>query len=485
MNLDRREWLGGLAAIFAATAWKAVAQPSPTIVTPEMFGAVGDGKTNDTAAFSRMTAFVNRRGGGTVRLRATTYIIGRQAEDRSKGYAFGPTGVMDFIGCTGPLTVQGNGATIRCAPGLRFGTFDLRTGQPTRHKLPYYGTGELASPYFAMIKIEKCSGPVKISDLRLDGNASQLRIGGPWGDAGWQIGSTGVILRNNRAPILVANVTSFNHAHDGGTGDGPGVPGRDEQVTIRDCRFFGNGRNGWSLVGGIGWTFERCRFDFNGRGPGASTPKAGIDFEAEGGKSVAQIKLVDCSATNNAGVACLHPGSGRTSDVSWTGGRLVGTTTYAYRGGGNKGIRFSGTSIFGALTNLATEQFEDCTFSDDPSAAGVARLYNPYGFILPDAVAGNRFVRCKFVHARPGPSANGNFDGATFTDCTFVSARGAGRLDVYGRFQGQANHFIAEPGGTNFQVTPAGLGGAKSAGRLNGAFTLVSTDGSKRAFSRP
>ncbi|MES2135435.1 MAG: hypothetical protein V4502_00055, partial [Pseudomonadota bacterium] len=296
MKFDRRQWLSGLAAILVAPAWKVVAQASPGIVTPEMFGAVGDGKTNDTAAFSRMTAFVNRRGGAAVRLRATTYIIGRQAEDRGRGYAFGPMGVMDFTGCTGPLTVHGNGATIRCAPGLRFGTFDLRTGRPTRHKLPYYGTGELASPYFAMIKIENCSGPVEISDLRLDGNASQLRIGGPWGDAGWQIGSTGVILRNNRAPILVANVTSFNHAHDGGTGDGPGVPGHDEQVTIRDCRFFGNGRNGWSLVGGIGWTFERCRFDTNGRGPGASTPKAGIDFEAEGGKSVAQVKLVDCSA---------------------------------------------------------------------------------------------------------------------------------------------------------------------------------------------
>lgn len=447
-----------------------------------MFGAVGDGKTNDTAAFGRMTEFVNRSGGGTVKLRRTTYVIGRQAEDRARGYAFGPASVMDFVGCSKPLTIEGNGATVRCAPGLRFGTFDRNSGEPTRHALPYYGTGELSSPYFAMIKIENCSGPVLVRDLKLDGNSRQLNVGGPWGDSGWQIGSTGIIVRNNRAPVTVANIVSFNHAHDGGTGDGPGVPGRDERVIVRDCRFFANGRNGWSLVGGVGWTFERCRFDSNGRGPGASAPKAGIDFEAEGGKSVAEVRLVECSAADNAGVACLHPGSSHVANVVWIGGRLVGTTTYAYRGGGNVGIRFFKTGFFGALTNLATEWFEDCLFSDDQAASGAARLFNPYGFIIPDAVAGNRFIRCTFIHAKPGQSVNGNLNGSLFEDCTFVSKRGAGRLDVYGRFRGSRTRFVAEPGGTDFQVTPGGRGGSKSAGIAEGAFSITSVGGVTRTY---
>ena len=35
---------------------------------------------------------------------------------------------MEFSGCTRPLRILGNGAIIRCAAGLRYGTFNPRTG---------------------------------------------------------------------------------------------------------------------------------------------------------------------------------------------------------------------------------------------------------------------------------------------------------------------------------------------------------------------
>jgi hypothetical protein len=345
--------------------------------------------------------------------------------------------------------------------------------------MPFYSAGELASPYFAMIQATECEAAVEISDLDLDGNAAGLHFGGEWGDTGWQIGCAGLQLKNNLGPVRVVRVNSHHHAQDGGAGDGPGHPGSPELVTIEDCRFSSNGRNAWSMVGGVGWTFTRCAFEKSARAlpfPGSS-PKAGIDFEAEGGKYIGQIRLIDCIAEDNAGTGCLHPGSGKTFDVAWEGGRIVGTTTWGYRGGGNRGISFKDTVFLGALVNLASEAFENCTFSDELQRSPTGMLYNPSGFIIPDPVAANRFIRCEVIHSRPGPSANGNFDQPIFENCVFRSKAGAGRLDVYGHFRGSSTRFIAEPGGTNFAVIPGARGGAKSAGHSESSFSVTFTDG--------
>ena len=460
----------------------AQAAPGPT-VTPEQFGAKGGGRGNDTLAFAAMADHVNRAGGGTVVLRPTTYVVGLQEPMPKAGYAFGPHPIMDFTGCTGALVVRGNGARLRCADGLRFGTFDPETGAPTNHALPYYKAGEAASPYLSMLNVEDCSGPVHIGDLELDGNIDGLRVGGPWGDTGWQIGCAGLRLKDNHGPIHVANVNAHHHAQDGGSGNGPGKPGIAEHVTLENCRFSSNARNGFSLVGGIGWTFRRCRFEKSARGTpfgapfGGSKPRSGIDFEAEGGRYVADIHLVDCIASNNVGPGCLHPGDSHVSNVLWEGGRIVGTTNKSYYGGGNKGIRFNDTLFLGIPVNLAFETFENCTFSDELRRSPTGQLFNPHGWIIPDAVTTNRFIDCTIIHSRPGLSSNASFNQPLFENCAFYSLPGAGRLDVYGRFRGSRTRFIAERGGTNFAVTPDGRSGASSAGHAEDGFSITTTDG--------
>ncbi len=186
MNATRRELLCGTAgAIALSLPGGALAQGQP--ITPERFGARGDGRTNDTAAFAAMAAFVNARGGGEVLLRPVTYIVGLQlrGSEATSGYAFDGAPIMEFSGCQAPLVIRGNGARLLCAAGLRYGTFDPLTEAPSRHSMPYIRGGELATPYRAMIKAERCSASVEISDLELDGNLSALRIGGKYGDTGW------------------------------------------------------------------------------------------------------------------------------------------------------------------------------------------------------------------------------------------------------------------------------------------------------------
>lgn len=478
-GLTRRQSLSLLSIALVCTTARLSAAPTNAYITPEQFGAVGDGITNDTAAFEKMAAFVNHHGGGAIALRPTTYIVGRQGYDpKNKDYSFSPSPIMEFSGCSKPLSILGNGARLRCADGLRYGTF-TRDGQATSHSLPYYGVGELSCPYFSMVHIANCSSSVQISDLELDGNVAGLQIGGRWGDSGWQIGCAGLRLENNTGPITISSVKSHHHVQDGGSGNGCGVEGVLEQVSIQDCEFSSNARNAWSMVGGVGWEFARCKFNGSARGlpfPG-SAPKAGIDFEAEGGKYVSKITLTDCIAEDSAGAACLFGGSSHVSDVSWTGGRLVGTVASSFYGAGNEGVAFQNVTFLGMLVNLGSETFEKCRFSDDPAESGYPTLFNPNGFIIPDCIATNSFIQCEIVHATDVYSINGNFNGALFDDCSFHSKAGAARLDLYGHFRGKSTQFIAESGGTDFAVTPGGEGGTTSAGAADDSFAVTTSSG--------
>ena len=506
MRLDRRQCLGAVAILglglcggcsggsASAPAAPSKADPPPLggppeadppplatdAVTPEQFGAAGDGQTNDTDAFAKMTAAVNKAGGGRVVLRKTTYIVGGHVSDPATGYAFAPAKIMVFDGCTKPLTIEGNGAILRCADGLRFGTFDPKTGVATQHPLPYLEAGELASPYQAMIQVQNCTAQVTISGVELDGNVAGLDIGGPYGDTGWQIPCTGLFLGKNASPISVSNVKSHHHALDGGSGDGNGVKDALEKATLTNCEFSNNGRNGWSLVGGVGWTFSGCKFNNSAKDLpfDGSAPKAGIDFEAEGGKFVSNVNLSNCSAENNGGVGCLISPSQNVSNIYWNGGRIVGTTNWSYFGGANDGVEFDNIVFLGALVHLNKETFKSCTFSDDVSQSSTKDLYNPSGFmLLIEGGTTNLFSQCRIEHTRVESSTNGNFNQGVFENCVFRSRTGGGRLDVYGHFRGTSTQFIADSGGTDFQVLPAAKPPVVDAGGADDPFSVTSTAG--------
>jgi hypothetical protein len=321
---------------------------------------------------------------------------------------------------------------------------------------------------------------VTISDVELDGNVAGLTIGGPYGDTGWQIPCSGLMLKNNRGPLALSNLKSHHHALDGGSGDGNGVAGVLEQATLSNCEFSNNGRNGWSLVGGVGWAFSGCKFNNSAKDLpfDGSNPQAGIDLEAEGGKFVSNVTLTDCIAENNAGVGCLISPSDNVSNIVWTGGRIVGTTNWSYYGGGNSGVRFTNTLFLGALVHLRKETFQTCVFSDDLKKSPAGELYNPSGFmLLIDGGTTNLYTQCQIEHTRPESSTNGNFDQGIFDGCVFKSKSGAGRLDIYGHFRGSTTHFIAESGGCDFQALPAGKLPIVSAGGADDSYSVTWTTG--------
>lgn len=403
MRLDRRHFLAATAVSAVVPRTAGAAEP---VLTPEHFGARGDGVTNDTSAFTALSAEVNRRGGGTISLgKGRTYIVGRQIRGGRLGRgggiaAWAPEPLLELRDLAAPLMILGNGAIMRAEAALRFGTFDPQTDQPTHRPMPNYHGTEIASPYQAMINVQNCRGPVTIRDVELDGNLPRLRIGGKYGDTGWQLPGSGLLLVDNHAPETIENVYSHHHGQDGAI-----VIGDDARsVRSRFSRYVGryNGRQGLSITGGRGYDFADCEFSHTGRSALKSAPGAGVDIEAEGKKIVRDLTFTRCKFIDNVGVGLLAE-AGDGADARFSNCLFVGTTAWS-AWPRKPGFVFTDCTFVGSAVNAyASKQpdlackFIHCRFTDDPALSPTGKVYIGKGPIVD-----------------LGASDNVLFDGCTF-----------------------------------------------------------------------
>lgn len=394
MDLRRRDFLLGSAA--SVVPAPTLASASASVFRPEDFGARGDGVTNDTAAFAALSAEVNRRGGGTIELnRGRIYVVGNQTLAPS-GWKAEP--ILDLKNLRLPLTILGNGSRLVAQRGLRFGTFDLLSGEPAKHPMPYLGSG-MAAAYSGMIAVTDCVANVAIRDVELDGNMDALRIGGQFGDTGWQVPATGLLLQRNLRDEVVENVRSHHHGQDGAMFIGTAK--RIGRGTIRRLISRYNGRQGLSITGGRGYDLYDCEFSHSARLRVKSAPGAGVDIEAEN-PPINDINFIRCQFLDNDGCG-LVADSGDSRDLRFADSSFIGTTSWSawpYK----PGCRFSGCTFVGTVVHafpnddpeLAT-RFLRCTFTDDPRLSPTGKVYTPGGPIVNLAESQNvLFDQCTF-----------------------------------------------------------------------------------------
>lgn len=436
-----------------------------TGIRPETFGAVGDGVTNDGPAFQALSAVVNVLGGGFVDLSpGKTYIIGggqtlNPNPHTLTGYAFPPANQfpINFENCPRGVVLRGNGARIRCINGAKYGAFN-DDGTPYPSVAPYL-EGRVATPYYHMIRASGCKG-VHIENLELDGNKQNISLGGQYGDSGWQLAANGIYLENNTGPITLLNVNSHHHCCDGiqinGAADSTVDP--RETAVVMGCQFNNNARQSLSLVGGKGYHFISCSFSWTGKDTANSdvlstlhsAPGAGVDFEAEGGKIIADVLFDNCEFVGNWGSGAIAFGQSL-ENVKFRGCKYVGTTnSAAYIN--TSGMEFDGCQFVGLVisaiapadvagTGIAFNApvFKRCFFTNKLTLSPTGALYNlgTPNLIETSALGVHTgFEACRFEHAQAGAISVGAQDISRMWSCMF-DVTGAGTLNVFGRFSGR------------------------------------------------
>lgn len=356
------------------------------------FGARGDGKTNDHAAFEKAAAFFNARGGrGKLVISAGEYIVGKQV------YTAGLNGAAAFKGFdvlhfehVKNLAIEGSGgAKLKYAAGFRFGTFNPKTKKPHNSVKDFYDYTYVA--FLGHCIYFSSSEDVTVKNLELDGNSQTFVLGGNFGDVGRQIQHYGIFIANSRE-VKVENIYAHHFALDG-ISIANSSKKQSDDIKVSDSRFEYNGRCGLSWIGGNDLKVKNSKFNFNAQGRISSAPAAGVDIEAEWGP-IRNGKFENCEFIDNKGVGLLAD-SGDSGDCVFKDCVFWGTDAWSIWAD-KPNFTFRDSKIYGSIANgydspndRDATRFINCHFEDKPYNGKEA-----YGEFL---VLGNNVRRMSFT----------------------------------------------------------------------------------------
>lgn len=423
------------AQIFLVTAFLPAAMAKDRTVTPEEFGAKGDGVSDDTSAFQQAAKELTNAGGGTLQLKPkSVYRVGRQVAQKGVHPYWKTEPILAFTGVKS-LVIDGQGSTIKILSGLRVGCFDKDTGEKASPPVPVKSWDE-QTELGGMIDLKNCDG-VTVKNLTLDGNQEYAIYGGPnrtWGLEVWAVGIRSVESKN----VTITDVICTEHCLDGiyisqdftakFNEDSGATPHRLERV-----RCTRNARQGVSWGGGRGLTCVDCEFSHNGRGRHRVGPQAGIDIECEAGSCLDGV-FERCRFENNTGPGVLLHGTGYPSKIrgmTFSKCRMWGSTSLSISVMDAKGVVFDDCDITGTAawgygskqTEEATKyvkcRFEDAERSEYPTCRELGCLV----FARGDNIL---FENCQFkarrVMAVSTDNAPKTSDRELFRDCEFLLA---------------------------------------------------------------
>ena len=212
-------------------------------VTPEDFGAVGDGVTDDTTAINNALAYSN-----VLNLKKKTYLVSANPDSTIAIMAYNKT-------------IIGNGATIKIAP--------------------------VADEYYRIIDAK---GTTSISNLTIIGERDKhIGTSGEWG--------MGIHL-SNCDYAHIENVTIKNCWGDGiylGSENNDTGENGCANVTIVNCLIDNNRRNGISVINCNNFVIDGCTIS-NTNG---TNPQSGIDIERNYTNEITSGIIKNCTFIDN------------------------------------------------------------------------------------------------------------------------------------------------------------------------------------------
>ena len=355
---------------------RALALPAlPTVNLVTDFGAVGNGKVDDHQAFSKAEAYFNAHpAGAKLIIPAGTYLVGRQGGGDVpgvNGYYHGDD-VLELTQCRN-VVIEGQGkVVVQFRAGLKFGHFK------DEYWTPGYG-----------IHLRNCTG-VAITNLTIDGNSDKHYFGSTPAEqaANQQMeGDNDGIYVDGTRQVTLTKVTARHMGRDGimlKFADGAYLKGAAPAgLTMTDCAFEYNGRDGFSWVSGAGVLATNCRFSHQAQGVIRAGLKAGIDIEPEGGNYLWNGTFTNCQFVNNLHTGVLADANPSSAPDQARAIRFVGCTISGNfqpgRGNGPAliakwpGLSFSNCTLYGELRNVynapddqSAAKFTACTFTDAP-----------------------------------------------------------------------------------------------------------------------
>ncbi len=344
-------------------------QAQMVVRTIHSFGAKGDGTANDHNAFMAAAEFFNKRGGnGILRIPAGTYLVGRQIINQTDPLRARWHGldVLSFKAVKNMTISADSGAVIKYVNGLRFGTFEPRTGNPRQGDANFFDNRSAAN-------IGNCiyfenSENILIEGIEIDGNSSNVFLGGYYGGIGRQLRHDGIHIKNSRK-VTVQNVFVHHMSLDGIciANEKSDIP---DAIRLLGSRFNYNGRQGLSWIGGNDLYAQNCQFNHTGKGRFHSAPASGVDVEAEVGP-VRNGLFEHCEFVDNEGV-CMVAESGDGADVTFNHCLFWSSTTWSIWV--NKpGFTFNHCTVYGPVVHgydanneREATKFYDCVFEDKP-----------------------------------------------------------------------------------------------------------------------
>lgn len=419
------------------------------------YGAKGDGVTNDTDAFIAASNAINAAGGGELIIPRGTYIIGKQtfAGAFGKGYSYKASKVISITACTSPVVIRGNGAILKWAAGLKFGSFDPVTGAVYNPaSMPFLNTDYQAQIGSAVEAYNNTS--VQIFDLEVDGNIAAQTIGGTWGDSGTQCDHTGFSMYKNKQ-VDTANLYAHHHGLDGFYVGWQGLTATDPIYphTLTNTRSEYNGRTGMAWTGGNNLTMLGGSLSYTGKnGVIASLTKCGLDVESTSatlsGGTFVGVQMID-NAGGNAG-----PQTNRT-DIRFYNCKFVGVTNYSWYGWG-----YCDNCTFEGIASVGGGIFTNCTFTQVPYTT--VSLYGAYA-VDSNGTETSYLTNCSFYAGTKRAvfcdNAPIQFLNATFNSSTaagqssFLTAKFLGYTTVKGVTENNAFKYVHDNSLATFYTT--------------------------------